>query len=340
MGGMEILIMKKFFDKENFLFPSFDKGQKIQSLIVAGGLMLFFLFSAFTFFNFMYCFADIIGSIVSGSPDVAIKDLLRSFPIFLSFFMSFWALLLFHGFFRNVDEERRNKSLFKNAICLIAFGGVNFLYILISRFIGKFSSLVEGSPSPIYPLDALLFSLLFIAIGVCALLYRLKFLEKLPYKVPSRAPIVTKARFVYCLGMAFWALIAVFGFAGFSTGLFIYDFQHGYAFYGIGLLFAYFVPFCFLTIWEFYYNELKPEKRKEFLFPLSLVGLGVSVLELVLYFVSLGTNTDAPSNAGFGEFPVAFTASVNIATLVVVATPLIVSIIALVKALLYRKEAK
>ena len=186
MGGMEILIMKKFFDKENFLFPSFDKEQKKQSLIVAGGLMIFFLFSAFTFFNFMYCFADIIGSIVCSSIDVAIKDLLRSVPIFLSFFMSFWALLLFHAFFRNVDETRRGKSLFKNSICLMAFGGVNFLYILISRFVGKFSSLVEGSPSPLYPLDALLVSLFFIALGVCAFLYSKKFQEKLPYVHPIR----------------------------------------------------------------------------------------------------------------------------------------------------------
>ena len=186
---------------------------------------------------------------------------------------------------------------------------------------------------------SLLFSLLFIAIGVCALLYRLKFLEKLPYKVPSRSPIVTKARFVYCLGMAFWALIAVFGFAGFSTGLFIYDFQHGYAFYGIGLLFAYFVPFCFLTVWEFYYNELKEEKRKEFLFPLALCGLIVSVLVAVLYFVGLGVNLDGPSNAGFGILPVAFAASVNIATMIVVATPLIVSVVALIKGLLLRKKA-
>ena len=70
------------------------------------------------------------------------------------------------------------------------------------------------------------------------------------------------------------------------------------------------------------------------------MALGVSVLEMVIYFVSLGTNMDAPSNAGFGSLPVAFSASVNIATMLVVATPLIVSVVALIKGLLLRKAAK
>ena len=59
----------------------------------------------------------------------------------------------------------------------------------------------------------------------------------------------------------------------------------------------------------------------------------------VLYFVGLGVNLDGPSNAGFGILPVAFAASVNIATMIVVATPLIVSVVALIKGLLLRKKA-
>ena len=107
------------------------------------------------------------------------------------------------------------------------------------------------------------------------------------------------------------------------------DFVHGYQFFSIALL---------LVFWEFFYNNLKEEKRKELLLPISLCGICLSVIVMVLYFVALGMNTDGPSNAGFGVFPVAFTASVNIATLVVVATPLIVSATALIKALMYRRK--
>ena len=93
----------------------------------------------------------------------------------------------------------------------------------------------------------------------------------------------------------------------------------------------------FIGIWEFYYNELEEEKKKEFLLPLGLAGLCLSGLVTILYFVALGLNLDAPSNIGFGVFPVAFAASVNIATLLVVFTPVIVSVTTVIKGLLSRK---
>ena len=335
MGEM---VMKKLFNKENFLFPSLDKHQKHQSLFVSLGLMLLFVFAAFTFFNALYCFADCVGSIVSGSPDVAIKDLLRSLPIILSSVMSIWALLLFHASFRNASEERRIRSYKKNSIALIAMSGVNILYIFISRFTGKFHSLVEGSPSPIYPLDAILFSLFYLCIGVCTLLYVLKWKDARPYEVPTRGPIVQKARFIYCFGVSIWMLISLFTFAAFFLGLFIIDFLHGYQFYSIMLLVAYALSFLYLLVWEFFYNEVKEEKKKEYLLPLGICGTSLSVLVLILYFVSLGLNLDGPAKMGFGVLPVAFAASVNIATMVVVICPFVVSLICLIKGLVARKK--
>ena len=270
---------------------------------------------------------------------IVLRDASRSLPLFLSCFMSIWALLLCHGLFRNVDDVKRVKSIKKNAFALLAFAAVNFVAIIVMLIMGKFHSLVEGSPSPLYPLDSILYSLVFVALGVFALLYLKKFQEKLPYEVPSRGPVVKKARGLYCTFMSFWMLIAIFSFAAFTIGLFIQDFVNGYLFFSIALLLVYFVNCLFLAVWEFYYNELKEEKRKEFLFPLALCGLIVSVLVAILYFVGLGVNLDGPSNAGFGILPVAFAASVNIATMIVVATPLIVSVVALIKGLLLRKKA-
>ena len=330
--------MKNLFSRENFLFPSLERKARIQSLVVAILLAVFFLASAFTFMNMFYAFVNAVGSIVSGSPDVAIKDLLRSVPLFLSFFMTLWTLLLIHAFFRNESKERLNKSLFKNGIAICSFAVINIIYIFVGRIAGKYLSLVEGGPSAIYPLDAILYSLLFIAIGVCAILYQKKFQEKVPYVVPTRGPIVTKARFAYCLFVSFWMLFALFTFGGFWMGLFIMDFKHGYLAYCLALLFVYLVNWVFFVAWEFYYNELKAEKRKEILFPLSLIALGVAVLAAIFYFVALGNNLDGPSNVGFGVLPVAFAASVNIATLLVVLVPVIVSVVALIKGLLARKK--
>lgn len=330
--------MKNLFAKENFLRSDYGKTERRQSLIVTCILMLLFVASAFTFMNMLYCFSDIIGSIVSGSPDVAIKDLLRSLPMFLSFFMTLWGMLLLHAYFRNVSPERRRKSLFKNAIAVLCFAGINILYVFIGRFAGIYLSFIEGSPAWLYPLDSVFYAIAFAVLAVFALIYAKKMEEKIPYIVPERGPIVTKGRFGYCLVVTLWMLIALFSFADFFIGLFIIDFIHGYLGYSLALLFVLLVNAVFLIVWELYYNALKPEKRKELLLPLAIIGLVVALLAAILYFVGLGMNLDGPSNVGFGVLPVAFAASVNIATLLVVATPLIVSIVALIKGLILRKQ--
>ena len=328
--------MKKFFAKENFLPSTLDKKQRIQSLITSLVMIVLFVFSSFTFFNMLYSFADILGSIVSGSPDVAIKDLLRALPLYLSFFMSLWALFLVHAFRKGKDDEYRIRSIFRKGIAVLSISGFNFLYVFIMRFVGKYSSLVEGSPSSLYPLDSVLYSILFICIGIAAILYVKRFKEKLPYTVPVRPIACSKnkaSRFFYCFGVSFWTLIALFGLTGAFLTIFVYDFKHEYAFFGIAVIFIYILSPIMLACWEFYFNELKEEKKKEFLLPVSIVSLVVSAVFIVLYFVALKTNMDAPANAGFGMFPITFTATANYGTLVVVFTPAIVSIIAFVRAI-------
>lgn len=314
-----------------------DKKQKRQSLVVSILLVLFFVISSFTFFNMLYAFADIVGSIVSGSPDVAVKDLLRSLPLFFTFFMSLWTLFIVQASFRKV-EGKWQKSLFKDAICVVAFAALNIIYVVVGLIIGKYSSIVEGSPSALFPLDSVLISLLFIAIGVLIILYVKKFEAKLPYVAPAHGEIVKKVRPLYCVGVTLWMLFALFGLSGGIFSLFIYDFAHEFAFYGVAVVLCYLLSPILLGVWEFYYNELKEEKKKEFLLPLGIVSVCASVICVALYLISLSTGMDAPANAGFGMFPVAFAASVNIATLLAVFTPLIVSIVVLVKGLIIRKK--
>ena len=332
------MVMKELFSKENFAFSGFDKKQRTQSLIVFGLLALAFIISAFSFMNAFYCFVDVIGSIVSGSADVAIYDLLRSLPLFLTLFMAIWSMLLVHAFFRNVSDEKRVKSLYKNGFALIGFAAVCIIYVIVGLISGKYLSIVEGSPSALFPLNTVIASVLYCAVGVFAILYAKKYQEKFPYVVPSRGPIVNKGRFGYCLAISLWMLIALFCFAGFWMGLFIIDFRHGYGLYGAALLIIYCINAFFFICWELYFNELTEEGKKKVLLPLAIIASAISVIAIAFYFIVLGTNLDAPANMGFGLLPVAFAASVNIATMLVVATPLIVSIVALIKGLLIRKK--
>lgn len=330
--------MKKYFDKSNFIPSTFKDKERKQSLVTSILVIVFFIISAFTFMNMLYGFVDAMGSFVSGSPDVAIKDLLRILPLILVFFMSIWTLLLLHATYRHVSDERWHKSLFKDAIAIISFGGVNIIYVIIGLIVGKFLSIVEGSPTPIYPLDTLLLSVIFILLGVFVLIYLKKFKDNYKYVVPARGELVKKARGAYCTFVTFWLLFALFGLAGGLYSIFIYDFAHGYAFFGIAVILCYLLSPIFIGVWEFYYNELKEEKKKEVLLPLALVGLCFALLGVILYVVSLSTSMDAPSNAGFGMFPIAFAASVNIATLLAVVSPLIVAIVATIKGILIRKK--
>ena len=329
--------MKKLFDKFNFTLSSFDKKQKTQSLVVSLLVIASYVMAAFTLFDALYAFSDIVGCFVSSSPDVAIKDALRSAPLFLMFFMAILIVILFHVTFRRTNEQKWKKKLMGYSIAIITIASINIIYIIVGLFVGKYYSLVEGAPSPLYPLDSILYALFGIAIAVANILYVKKYAEKYPYIVPVRSGIVTKVRIVYCIPLVLYYIISLFGLSGGLYSIFIYDFVHEYAFYGVGVVLAYLSSPLVLGVWEFYYNELKEEKKKELLLPLSLISTGVTVVFAALYFISLSTNLDAPSNAGFGMFPVTFSASVNIATMIVVALPVLFSLVAVVKGLIIRR---
>jgi MFS family permease len=167
---------------------------------------------AFTLFEALYAFSDIVGCFVSSSPDVAIKDLLRSMPLFLMFFMSILILVSFHVTFRRIDEQKWKRTLMGYSIAIAAIAVINIVYIIVGLIVGKYYSLVEGAPSALFPLDSIFYALLGIAIVVANILYIKKYEAKYPYIVPVRSGIVTKCRIVYCIPLVIYLLIALCGF--------------------------------------------------------------------------------------------------------------------------------
>lgn len=327
------MVMKKIFDRSNFVLSELGGKQKRQSAFVTLCVVGFFLLSAVTFMNFLYCISDCIGSIVCASADVALRDALRSMPIFLTFFVSLSGLMVSHTFYRNESREILAKKAKKHAWIGIVLSVLIIVYTVAMRIAGRYLSLVEGAPSPIYPLDAIIFAVAFIALGVIVLAYIKKNSQSQIFFGPSRAPLQKKGRGARSFFRTFWMLVALYGFCGFFYSLFIVDFQNGYVFYSVAMMLVSLVAFLTIAVWELFYNNLKTEKRKEFTLPLALVSLAVSVAATVVYFIALKGNLDGPSNVGFGILPIAFSASVNFATLLVVAMPLIVSVTAVIKGL-------
>ncbi|MBO4326058.1 MAG: hypothetical protein J5950_02155 [Clostridia bacterium] len=337
MGEM---VMKNMFDRNNFVLSGLDEKQKKTSLFVTLGVALFFILSAFTFMNFLYCLSDCIGSIVCASADVALRDALRSMPVFLTFFITLSGLMIAHTFYRNENAEMLRKKAKKHAVIGIVIGTILIVYVIVMRIAGKYLSLVEGAPSPLYPLDSVLYALLIIALEVLILVYFKKKAENGAYNGPSRAPLQKKGRFVRSFFRTFWMLIALYGFCGFFYSIFIVDFKNGYVAYSLAMMLVSLIAFLSLAVWELYYNNLTEEKRKEVTLPLAIISLAVSVAATIFYFIALKGNLDGPSNVGFGILPIAFSASVNFATLLVVALPLIVSITALIRGLYRKGKAK
>ena len=332
--------MKKMFDRDHFVLSGLDEKQKKQSILVILSVALFFVLSAFTFMNFLYCLSDCAGSIVCASVDVSLRDAIRSAPIFLSFFLTLSGLMAAHTFYRNENEKILRKRAKKHAIIGIVIGAIIVIDVIVMLILGRYLSIVEGGPSLLYPLDAVLYALLFICLDILILVYFKKTSKTQPFSGPSRAPVSNRCRGVRNFFRTLWLMIGLYGFCGFFYSLFIVDFTNGYVPYSIAVLFVSLINFLSIAVWELYYNNLTKEKREEKTLPLALVSLLISVAATVFYFLALKKNLDGPSNVGFGILPIAFSASVNFATLLVVATPLIVSVTALIKGLIRRKSMK
>lgn len=333
------MVMKYMFDKNNSVLTGLDSKQKKQNLIVTFAVIIFFVLSAFTLMNFLYCLSDCIGSIVCASPDISGRDALRSMPIFLSFFMTLSGLMTAHTFYRNESEKILRKKAKKHSGIGAVLGVIIIIYVIVMRINGRYLSLVEGSPSLLYPLDSVLYALLFIVISVLVRVYFRHGGAK-NYCGPSRPPVQRSGRFIRSFFRAFWLLIGLYGFCGFFYSLFIVDFTNGYVPYALAMMLVSLVAFLTIAVWELFYNNLDKDTRKKATLPLALVSLAVSVVTAVIYFIALKGNLDGPSNVGFGLLPIAFSASVNFATLLVVAMPLIVSVTALLKGLIRRIKSK
>ena len=336
MGEM---VMNSIFDRNNFVHSEQGGNQKRQSVFVTLCVIVFFALSAITFMNFLYCLSDCAGSIVCASPDVALRDAIRSCPIFLTFFVTLSGLMTAHTFYRNESREILARKARKHAVIGIVIAALIIVYTIVLRIAGRYLSLVEGSPSRLYPLDAVIYAVFFIALGVFVLIYVKHDAQKQLFFGVSRAPVQSKGRGVRSIFRTFWLLVALYGFCGFFYSLFIVDFRHGYVFYSVAMMLVSLVAFLTIAVWELFYNNLTAEARNQYTLPLAIVSLAVSIVSTVVYFVALKGNLDGPSNVGFGLLPIAFSASVNFATLLVVAMPLIVSVTALVKGF-YRKHNK
>ncbi|MBQ2468129.1 MAG: hypothetical protein II503_00460, partial [Clostridia bacterium] len=244
------MVMNNTADLEGRL----DRKQVKQNLVVTAAVTLFFILSAFTFMNFLYCLSDCVGSIVCASPDVALRDAIRSCPIFLSFFLSLSGLMTAHAFYRNESPGILRKKAKKHAVIGIVLGVTVIVYVIVMLITGRYLSIVEGAPSRFYPLDAVIYAAAFTALGIAVLVY-LKKAGDGRFVGPCRAPVWKKCRGLRSFFRTFWLLFGLYGFCGFFYSFFIVDFKNGYVPYSVAMMCVSFVAFVSLPVWELFFNN-------------------------------------------------------------------------------------
>ena len=331
-------MIKKLFNRDNFVATGIDKKSKIHLLIITATLVATFVVTAFCAFDFIYVLCDVVGSVVSGSADVGIRDLIRSLPILFTLIGSSNIFVMFHYIYRNVSNEKRSRGVMYNSIASICLGVITIAYIVIGTITGVYSKLVTGYPSVLYPLDSLLGGLLIIAVGVLFLLWNVKYQEKLPYvgpNMPKGVKGVEKPFHHVLLGL--WIACALYGLSAVVHSTYIVDWTHGHVFYSVMLVIMFALPVLYLMTWEFYYNQLKEENRKNLLF-VAICGLCLSIVVVGLYALAYNLDPQAPDLACFGILPVDYTASINAATYIYSVCNLAVPAMVLIKALIIYKK--
>jgi hypothetical protein len=332
------ILMKELFKKENRILASCDKKTWNQSFTLSILIILLFATCAGYFFDFVYMMCDIIGSIISSSSDIALRDIVRSLPYLSSTIGCIFVLGNLHILFRNYNKDITCKRIFKHSITIIVFGTISALAPLIGLGTKVYSSLIEGSPTDLYPLDQMLTGLVLIVIGVLSVIITTKLKNEINLSLPTRGVENKKCRVIANIGKGIWLLVALFSFSATIYFFKSIDLSNGYVFYSIMLFILFILPWVYMMIYEFHYLELKEEVRKEHDFIIGLVGTIISLVSIILFFISLSLNIDGPSNVGFGLLPVDFTASINVFNIIYPLTIVTVPMVKLIQGIIYKKN--
>lgn len=289
---------------------------------------ILFVISSFLLWEFVYEISNMLGSISCGSANQAMEEFKRVCPVIFTCFITIYMAYYLFAAYQAKDGETRIRIWQVNGIVTIILGLMDALLVLIKIADGRYEKLVEGFPTPLFPLDMLIGSLLIALYGALSIRYSARLKEKpsvLPYinvvnkkgKVKSSLSICTC--FIY--------LIALAGFQACIRGFYVLDFTHGAVFFNIMFWLMYFIPFEMYLVYRYVYIEMPVSKRKENQKKMSLAFLGINVLVLILYLVSVQIYNEAPNLNAFGLLPVDFTAGMNFFLLlfgpVAVLTPLV-----------------
>lgn len=297
--------MKEFFAGKNRIADGLDAaGRKERRGYIILTVVLFVL-GAFSFWEFIYELCHMIGSIVSGDPGYAVKELIRMMPLILTAFIYVYIQVYVYNAYTAINIKKRAGAWRVNGRVTVFLGAAVSAYVITGVIAGEYAGFIEGYISPLFPLDICVGGILFMGFGIGAVRYSRR-LEK----DGSRLPFGVCRRH----GRAFTVLsytTALGAFAACVYSVWVMDWSHGYLFFNIMLWLSYFTSFAQAFVYRFVYTELKRELRAPAMKKLGAAFLIANIAVFVLYLLSIQLQNEAPNQNAFGLLPVEFTASFN-----------------------------
>ena len=301
--------MNGLFAKENRIAATLSDSGKTEHRMYSLAAAALFLLTAFLLWEFVYEFCNMIGSVVSGSPEQALVELLRVLPLVL---LTVDCLCLSVHLQRArfaPSAKARVRQWARLGRSAVVLGILVVLAILCGEFTGGYETLIEGNPTPWFPLDVCLGGVLSIMFGHFTALRKEQIADR-----ASELPFDSKesSGFRAGLGRVLRVLCYMAGLCGFAACVFstyVMDWRHGYLFFNVVLVLNYFTAFAMVFLYRFGYQELKSELAPSAGRKLALGFLVINAALLVLYFVAVEIQNEAPNQNAFGILPIEFTAS-------------------------------
>lgn len=300
---------------------------------------LLFVVGSFFFWEFIYELSNMLGSISCGSPDQALTELIRVFPIIFAAFVTIYLAYCLHCAYQAKDKVTRAKVWRVNGQITIVLGIIEATYVILGDVLGIYEKLIEGYPTMLFPLDIFVYGVLIILYGVYSIIYSKIIVENDP-EAPFINITLKNGKKRKSLGFL-TGLVYLFALAGFQAcirGFYILDFTHGAIFFNIMLWLMYFVPVEMFLVYRYVYIELPVSMRVGKLKPIALTFLCINIVILGLYMLSVEIYNEAPNQNAFGILPLDFTASLNAFLLLYGSVAVITPIVALIESFRNKKE--
>ena len=304
--------MKGLFAKENFFKADISENGKKERRFYTILTIALFVLGSFTFWEFLFEFSNMVGSVVSGTPGRAIEELQRMFPLLFTALVEIYLAMFVNAAYRAGSEKSRVKIWRANGRVTVVLGAIIAVYVVVGWITGLYGRIVEGYISPLFPLDMMFGGLLLVLFGIMSVRYAGILEGKHTAMYFTNSKTRRGHRRHTCNGwMVYSYMCALCSFAACIYGIFVLDFAHGNIFYNIMLWLNYFTAFAMAVVYRFVYVELKDEYRNTASHKLGSGFLLVNIVLFALYMVSVQLENEAPNLNAFGILPVDFTASFN-----------------------------